>query len=108
MHGWERTGRAAGMRRGGAETPWTPGSAARCNKLASLQVEKAVEVVRTHEDGTSTAVGTVAPSGMASAVTREWTPAGDVDGGADMWTWKALGYEPGGKRCASDCGHAQQ
>jgi hypothetical protein len=37
----------------------------------------------------------------------EWTPASDVDGGADMWTWKALGYEPGGKRCASDCGHAQ-
>jgi len=79
-----------------AETRWTPGSAAGCNKPATREAEEAVEVVRNHEDGTGLRGWN--PRGRSDdwPSSREWTQHEHVDGGAtgtspssrgaDVWT----------------------
>jgi hypothetical protein len=73
-------GQSAGTPR--AETRWTPGSAAGCNKPATRGAEEAVEVVRNHEGGTG--LRGWHPRGRSDdwPSSREWTLREHVGGGA--------------------------
>jgi len=79
-----------------AETRWTPGSAAGCNKPAPRRPEETVEVVRNHEDGTGLRGWNPRSRSDDWPSSREWTVRVHVDGGAtgaspgsrgsDVWT----------------------
>jgi hypothetical protein len=65
-----------------AETRWTSGSAAGCNKPATREAEETVEVVRNHAGGTGLRGWN--PRGRSDdwPSSREWTLREHVDGGA--------------------------
>jgi len=65
-----------------AETRWTPGSAAGCNKPATQGAEETVEVVRNHEDGTGLRGWNPRSRSDDGPSSREWTLQVHVDGGA--------------------------
>jgi len=65
-----------------AETRWTPGSAAGCNKPATRGAEETVEVVRNHEGGTGLRGWNPRSRSDGWPSSQEWTLHGHVDGGA--------------------------
>jgi hypothetical protein len=79
-----------------AETRWTSGSAAGCNKPATRRAEETVEVVRNHEGGTGLRGWHPRSRSDDWPSSREWTNHEHVDGGAtgtspslrglDVWT----------------------
>ena len=80
----------AGLGMMSPETGRTPGSEAGCNKPASLEREKAVEVVRNDEDGTCRAIGMALPKARrretVCALGEDRTRRDD--GGATIWNPK--------------------
>jgi hypothetical protein len=79
-----------------AETRWTSGSAAGCNKPATREAEETVEVVRNHAGGTGLRGWHPRSRSDDWPSSREWTTHEHVDGGAtgaspgsrgwDVWT----------------------
>jgi hypothetical protein len=77
-----------------SETRRTLRPAAGCNKPASRRAEKAVEVVRNHEDGTGLPRLVPRRPKSGSDVRREWTLADDVGGRAARARASGLATNP--------------